>query len=339
MIETSTLQLLTAKMAIYPSEYETPLEVIPEFLKYFSLNPDTLENSRFIFKRNRILDDNSDFFDETLKEEFVDIDKIQTTFHGRTGQGVWCDPSTLPLQFHELCKPLVEIEMEIGNKVFEIRREYSKLFNTLGEMGGIKEAIFFFAGVLFWIFKRGEMRKIVKFEILGKKCEELGKEETERVMDEVEDGIELFKKVSRLGLLGELFFGEEERLLLPLVLMQLKKEQSGEDPGNGEMEVEEAYERLRSKKPESEMQREVKEFILRNLPISLVRRSGRNAKAVTAVEGSMIKVQPYQEMYPNEEDKSLEKNKKFKKKKRAKKKKSSDPRLLKKSKKFINLFN
>ena len=198
--------------------------------------------------------------------------------------------------------PYVSYILESSNKKTVIRRDYAKLFNTLGECGGIKEMMFMIAGAFYFVWRffreddylerrvfnmrASQAKKYFKKDFLiggNTKPKEIEKEvkmAMTEVIEKSQDGVEMLRTFNKIRVLDKMFFGAEERVLLPLVVTnwadkELKREDEGEDEDLG---VREAHQRLQAKQPKNEIEKQIKEFILGNLPEGLEFGSRRRGK-------------------------------------------------------------
>jgi hypothetical protein len=256
------------------------------------LSSNVVQKKEFIFRKVEIEDDNwIDFTNEKLTHEYVELDLDKSTSVSRQTLPHYCseDPADgIP------CIPYINIEFVAGKKKIIIKRDYAKIFGTLGEMGGIKEALLGIAAVLMGIYRFFVEDKFVEEQVFRMKKEDAiklfganGKEkekEVEELMEEVQesatDGIEMMKAFQNMKVLEQFYFGEEERMLIPLVALNLaKKSKEAEKreyergknfmPKDKVQSIEEAYARLNCKQPKNEIQKQMKEFILQNLPPNL----------------------------------------------------------------------
>jgi hypothetical protein len=221
------------------------------------------------------------------------MDKETTLSYSRTG--VTCTKAEIEA---EDCTPYISFEFIGSNKKTVIKRDYAKIFNTLGECGGVKEAMLMIVGFFYFVwryFREDDylerrvfnMRAFDAKMLFGKYSDPSGlqkkegdqlQKEVKEAMNEVierdQDGIEMIKTFNKFKVLDELFFGEEERVLMPFVVanwakrdMKLKKSDTVQT--KSVMTIKEAHFKLMNKIPKNDIQKEIKEFLLKNLPEGL----------------------------------------------------------------------
>ena len=115
----------------------------------------TSQMNAFLMKQNIIRDSNGLFFGETTAAKFVDIGERLTGTQG------WVGPRTTCFGVEpEKCEALAYWQYSADASVLRIQRSYKGLFETLGEIGGIKELIHW---VFLTIYSWYNSRKLKKF--------------------------------------------------------------------------------------------------------------------------------------------------------------------------------
>ena len=122
------------------------------------------------------------------------------------------------------------------------------------------------------------------------------KELIEEFIDSSQDGIELYRKLGIVNILEAVFFKKRDRLLLPIVFLNMKKKEKikekekeekikeivkkkEDDDDDPEPKTpEEAYQQLLNDKPDNEVSAAIKSFLVENLPENFKRISTLNLK-------------------------------------------------------------
>ena len=273
-MEGAELNLFTASFSFDPENRENPIQVLP----IVGENPRIVLSTRIQkvirLKTTEIKDDDQEFGDETPRKTFSDIDRVIDNFDSRAAPLTWCTvDGTIP------CHAFITLDYQSGTKKVVIKRAYKKLISTLGEVGGINEMVMLGIGVLYLIYVCSKAENRLKKEMLRKEPLQYKKyiggsdkdvqELVDDLLEENLDGIQLFRRLNQLAVLEALFFDDEVKELLPKVLLKLKRQErlGGDGAGavRGEASIEEAYQKLKAHRPKNELQRVLKEFMLKNL--------------------------------------------------------------------------
>ena len=298
-----------------------PLSTVGSIDEILSIDYRLNKQIRMVLNKVELYDDKYDFFKESLKKEYSDIDRItsqiairETNFPVVPIIDLRCDPANI-----QLCQGYMSIEISSGGKKITMTRSYPKIFNVIGELGGFIDIVMLIFGILYVISKIQKDTEQIKKALLGnlftlereqlkgkippdKKLEEekLKKiEETEQeILDEAQDGILLQRRMLEMGVLNDLLFKDYHKALLPYMIKQQaenrlvrekvqessnvfasilqgnnsrvvdkKQEQIyGKNRVEVEMSSKEAFSKLWSNEPKTELEKIIRDYFLQNLP-------------------------------------------------------------------------
>jgi hypothetical protein len=122
-------------------------------------------------KQVEVYDDQYDFFQEKLNTKFAEVDTVKTATLNRIHGNFYCDPNEADHTVASFCEPYLEINIRSGGKKVTIKREYAKIFNVLGELGGFSDLMIVIFSFIYVCSRcksdTDEMKKV----ILGKDYE------------------------------------------------------------------------------------------------------------------------------------------------------------------------
>lgn len=247
---------------------------------------------KYWFKKNEIWDETQDLIDAELRAEYVDFESVDKDLDERDQTNFYCEPGS-----QQLCDSYLTVEFYVTGKKKVYKRKYETLLQSLADLGGFKEVVFIFLGLIYWVCTGNNLLKFMKKKLYGfsgkeekkvryilLKDEENDSDDGDKLFDEVVentldvnfDGVELFSKMNQMSVLNEIFFEEHDRRLLPLAILNIskknledekrKKRKQEDDLPKGNMSIEEAYARLRNHQPMNEINKGVRNFLLKNLP-------------------------------------------------------------------------
>lgn len=233
----------TAQVLFDPSNSKNPIDFIASSELLINLDPKIRQDRTIFFKSVEIYDDKQDFFDEVFKVSYNDIDKsdVQSSFRDLV------DPLCNTVPLNEGCAPYLQILVKTGNKIITIKRIYSKIFTTLGELGGFLDIFMLMVTFVYMIIHWKRDIAQIKRSLLGinylenramftnsanvvfadkKKARERDDkllEIEEDIIEESVDGILLAKKALEVEVLNGLILKDYHRSLLPVIYMHKAK--------------------------------------------------------------------------------------------------------------------
>jgi hypothetical protein len=114
-----------------------------------------------------LYDDKYDFFEETLKQKYSEIDKITTNFGLRdlsdTEWDLICHPDAL-----SYCEEYISILIFSSGDLITMKRTYPKIFNVIGELGGFIDIVMLVFGILYIASKIQKDTEQIKKALLGR---------------------------------------------------------------------------------------------------------------------------------------------------------------------------
>lgn len=231
-------------LVVYPSP-DLELSLLENFLKYvpsgdllLTVNPQDKNMVRFTFKLETVKNEREILNDFGLpgKTTFVSANEKRTVTATRDETQIYCSSDIV--QDEEKCEPYISLVIQSSGNLVITSRKYREFIFALTEIGGISEIYLIVAGIIYFIYQRfGYFQKFLVEKVLKrkkmnkKKAKELGLEcnyeDYSRLIDENFDIVQLFKEINGLKVLNKICFKEHHLMLLPELLLKLKKEEEG----------------------------------------------------------------------------------------------------------------
>ena len=254
---------------IISSDYENPVRSrIPK--QEVNLQRDTYKWYRFEVNQNRVLDDTIQFFRPTLRAQFGSIDLVSSDFEKRDPQQTYCTRQQI---LSGVCKPYMSLNYVAGGELFIFRRNYKAVTTILGEIGGILKVVTTLVFVLYSFYNIRRIRSYLGLKMLGISKEkferlkileqehfsDLGESEGARVgrtrsepfntkkkmkctlgiaLNELlkarSSATNMMSQLNSLEVIEEALFEDDEKRLIPLVLLEEKRKalQEMKEKGN-----------------------------------------------------------------------------------------------------------
>ena len=250
--------------------------------------------------RQELIEDESvyNFRPMNVKAELLEVDHKHFDAKPRTLSASPCSISPNTGIFGVSCEPLLSITFQIGGTVIHRKRNFGKILNTFGEVGGIFEVIMLVFALIFICFKcyvkgekqiikegvyeEGELEKLLDFNRryeTGFEDMKLNQEIVNELLKENQDGFLMFKEVQKIKVLNEAIFEDYHKALLPLLIFRLKakekqkKKQKENRPKTVKnqkikLTLDEAIKKLKRINPEkSEMTSQLDKYFLKILEV------------------------------------------------------------------------
>ena len=231
------------------------------------------------FQRNILYDNERDFSDPVIKEEFMTIEKSVSKIGTRDGS-FYCTEESIDAG---ICQPYLEIEFRSGNKLNKIERKYPTLLGTVSELGGFADLIF----ITFWFicfgYNQYRYNNWIREELIMKELRgneptrkgEKNKNSKSKTVDEeaiqalIEEELDCMKLVlcmQKMSILIDAFFESHHNVLFPQTQLNAAKEMMKKKKNEAKnMTLQEAYELLEASKPQNKIVKRIKIFFLENL--------------------------------------------------------------------------
>lgn len=270
-----------------PENKDNPLFTLPTIEYKMTVNPAITIVNKIFFQENEIYDDKLDFFSEKLKDSYASIDRIVEDSIQRGNEETNCDLSDT----EKKCFPYARMIFESTGKKLVQKRNYVKVFNTLGEMGGMRGVIIMLIGLGYGIFCgcfKGS--DIVEREYYGGKknfneyrnrytkikkekkvccrmcrcccCKVEEEDALTMLKEENEDGVELMKTSEFIKFMKIISMKDHHlKLVTPLMIMNIDRFSQKSNMG-----YRQAYQNLMAYEPKNEVERKIKDYIANNLP-------------------------------------------------------------------------
>ena len=184
------------------------------------------------------------FWGTTEKARFLDIESRAIDGTIRKPPTSDCTMSPGTGMFGISCDPLLSVTFQIGGTVIHQKRNFGKILNTFGEVGGMFEIIMIVFGAIFLCFKcyTKSEKQIIKEAVLEEdeleeildfnKRYETGFENNkfkhkvvDDMLEEIQDGSRIFKDSQKMKILDQVVFKEYHKKLLLLVIYRMKTQE------------------------------------------------------------------------------------------------------------------
>ena len=116
------------------SNYKNPLRLLP-ILDTSDLDLSSTKYSYYVGNNNKLVDNRNELSGDVLKQEFVSLDKSGEDIISRNSSIIHCQKEVI--RFDGGCPEYFSLEYEGGDEEVIIRREYKRLGEMLGELGGL----------------------------------------------------------------------------------------------------------------------------------------------------------------------------------------------------------
>ena len=237
-VKRQELYIIIPRVQFDPEDKNSPITFIGSIDQNIVLDPDNQLTKTMNFKNVEVFDDRWDFFKESLRISYAEVDQVKDQYIGRTQANLMC--TNAPPQF---CEPYLHVIVRSGGKFINIKRVYGKIFNLLGELGGFMDILLVLFALSYIIIRCQNDGTKIKKRILGKnfvKHRSLLSEESnsalkqrnknnpkdkdkelieieDEILDEASDGINLSQKALEVDVINNLIFKDYHRALLPFV--------------------------------------------------------------------------------------------------------------------------
>ena len=263
-VQTSTI--ISSKKAFDPANFKNPVSTILKISGQVVYDLGVYKNDVFRSFRSTVMDATSDFFSEKEKTNFTNFRHYATDLYKRNPAKVYCNVAEINLANRGPCQPYAALDFLAASDSELISRQYVTILSSIGELGGIVEVFFMFAGLLYVKYNSYKLAGYIRKKLFGKKWEtdvvpclddeesnslldssklisgaktkeekkkvEENKKIVEELMDDMvednEDGIGLFEKIHQMRALEAMLFDQHHKVLLPIVLLNIAKKKKEE---------------------------------------------------------------------------------------------------------------
>ena len=267
MVGVVSTTLINSKKAFDPANYKNPVTNILELGRGIVYDLSKYKQIKYRSFRSTVMDATSDFFSETERTNFTEFKFYSKTLNIRDPRKVHCTEAEMNLALGGPCHPYASLDFLASSDAQVISRQYTTLLSSIGELGGIVEVFFMFAGLLYVKYNSHKLAGYVRDKLFGKRWEteivpcldndeessslldssklisgaktkdekkkvEENREMVVELMDDMlednEDGIALFEKIHQMRALEAMLFDEHHKVLLPIVLLNIAKQKKAE---------------------------------------------------------------------------------------------------------------
>ena len=289
------------QVSIDPTQYSEPKAYYLEASETFNLDVKQTLEIRESLKTVTIMDERYDFIGQLQKDSYLEQNKQLVHGYPRNvGPGNTCDKAELgdelTVAIINKCLPYAIFYLESGPTSQEISRKYKTFIQTLSDIGGFFDIAILIVGFFFCYCKNSSYNYYMRKHVLIHPTEDYIKMvpglEPKRmedmlvsVIEDKSDAAELFNRMGSVRVMERLLFKSYHKALLPLVLALLKFSEGVEYDDDGQedktgldsvhkkksdkhdeykkMTFEEAFEKLNKSQPKTEIEKEVKTFMLK----------------------------------------------------------------------------
>lgn len=300
-VDSMQLIINRLQVSIDPTLYNNPKAYYLEASETFNLDVKQTLEMRETLKTVTIMDERYDFIGQLPRDSYLEQHK--QLLHGyprNVGPGNTCDKSDLgdelTVAIISKCLPYAIFYLESGPTQEEIARKYKTLIQTLSDIGGFFDITIMIVGFFFCYCRNSSYNYYMKKNVLIHPTEDYIKmvpglerkrmeDMLQSVIEDKSDAAELFNRMGSVRVMERLLFKSYHKALLPLVLALLKfsegvdfdddaeedktgldmvhKKRSDKHDEYKKMSFEDAFEMLNKSQPKTEIEKEVKEFMLK----------------------------------------------------------------------------
>lgn len=123
-----------------------------------------------VLRQNEVVDSKFDFLPPISRSEYYDVEYRNFLSTSRKAVSKFCATDVFR---QSNCPPLFYLEMRAGGTKRTFERQYRKLLETLGDMGGVFEIMVFIGSTFYCIFHDRFYKKYIRDIYLGQSREEI----------------------------------------------------------------------------------------------------------------------------------------------------------------------
>ena len=242
-----------------PSNFKNPLESIPRLVA-IKIDRRTTKVSKEVVKKNRVFDDTVSLIPAKLKMEYLTLQKDSIDFGMRDENQLHCPRSEVEKGVRGGCQEYISFDYTPSSEVVVTTRNYKKLTTMLGEFGGILKIIATGAFFVYGIYSMRKVKSVLGGIIFGaeegsqkvlkglvggelefSQClTKVDKIRNKRLIKQTNEGDRfeilvsrfvsrlsnvdnLVQKLNLLELIERAIFTDDEKKLVPLVLLKSEK--------------------------------------------------------------------------------------------------------------------
>ena len=123
---------------ITPENYTNPIRLLP-LLEIYEIDLFTTQHKYFTSKNNRLVDNRNELSGAVMKKEFVTLSKSGEDTMSRDSSIIHCQRNDI--KFGGSCPEFYSFEISGGEEETIIRRDYKRLGEMLGELGGLLKVL------------------------------------------------------------------------------------------------------------------------------------------------------------------------------------------------------
>jgi len=236
-VRTMTINIPEMKKSIDSSNKNHPLSTIPTLENLFNLNPMLTARIENKLRFNKIEDTAGFLSSNVVRASFIDSDNVMMKYSYRQASQTTCTTQEIT---SDTCIPYVRLGYSSSGSNRLVQRSYVGLFETLGNIGGLKEILLLIIALSYGCYYDRALRNHIAEEVYSlrevgdvvnkRKDSKKKKVLTRLASDEVEanlDVISLLKQLNHLKFVVDLLI--DNRHLSILQFLVLSDAKSGLD--------------------------------------------------------------------------------------------------------------
>jgi len=214
----SFVMTLPSALANY-SNYEKPISYKASADDYYYLNPTTGQRYHTRLMTGEIYDTRPGFGKKTLRTTYAKPERVLPSQIERNLTKFSCDASELD---DWTCAPYFVFEWVSGGLITQVTREYKGIFQTLGEIGGIKEIIAMVFSFLYAWYHTRARKSIILHKVFGldeATIKKLPKSTILTCLNFADDSVDVYTLIRNCSLtviLAQAFMDNHQKRLAPL---------------------------------------------------------------------------------------------------------------------------
>lgn len=266
----STLQVSNFESALDFNNYKNPHYKVVSFDRSIGIGPGLRPLKSNKFKRVVLNDITNDFFDPIERENYFDFGAFYSTVFERTPASTKCSRADLDAG---ICKPIFVYLLKPSGDTDTYTRKYPTFLEVAGNIGGFADIVVFIFALIYGFYNSRKLDYFLKKKIWKSDSKEIKKIFKKganlNLEDEIMSSETYIENVVMGKFLEKFLITEEEKVLLPFALTNLKNQKKKNFEAKEAFSMEEIakiYENVR-KKPEENLLRECfKMFLLESCP-------------------------------------------------------------------------
>ena len=200
------------------SNLERPVSYYSSFDDLYNLNPATGQRINLKLMASEIYDDKGFLTRESLRVAYTENERVLSNQRYRSASQLSCTPEEIG---SGACVYLFSLEFVSGGTVKKTTRFYKGVVETIGDIGGCKEIVYFVFFAVYSCYHRRATREILLQKVYSL-APQTGSKECDQVFAVIEDSLDVVTICQQLNVLkfvAKYLLGDRHRQLAPLIAL------------------------------------------------------------------------------------------------------------------------